>query len=119
MKRNWKSRTQVAKESGFLIIAVVGVLLLGGGGAGAFFMLNPKEAGEEMAEEGLVEEEETEAPATPYYFSLNPPFVVNFVGKGKARFLQVNIDGLTRDPSVKRKHHDASTTNTQQRGIHP
>jgi len=35
------------------------------------------------------------------YFTLNPPFVVNFIGSGSASFLQVNIEGLTRNPLIK------------------
>ncbi|MDX1519669.1 MAG: flagellar basal body-associated FliL family protein, partial [Gammaproteobacteria bacterium] len=35
------------------------------------------------------------------YFSLDPAFVVNFQGKSRARYLQVNIDGMTRNEEVK------------------
>ena len=96
------------KSRTLLIIIVVAVLVLGGGGGGAFFFLKG-DASEELAEgeegadgeDGAEAEEEIEELATPYYFSLNPPFVVNFVGKGRAKFLQVNIDGLTRNSTVK------------------
>lgn len=94
------------KPKTLLIIIIVAVLAVAGGGGGAYVLLKPPATEEELAaedgEEGEAGEEELEEkPATPYYFSLNPPFVVNFVGKGRAKFLQVNIDGLTRDPSVK------------------
>lgn len=86
-----------------LIIIVVVVLLLGGGGA-AFFMMGS--GGEETAaaegaegEEG--EEGEEEAAKEAFYFSLDPAFVVNFQGKSRARYLQVSIDGMTRNEQVK------------------
>jgi flagellar protein FliL len=90
-----------------LIIIIVAVLALAGGG-GAFYYMKGAAPDGEVAdaegdeEDGDAEEEEEEMEMeTPYYFSLNPPFVVNFVGKSRAKFLQVNIDGLTRNPSVK------------------
>ena len=42
-----------------------------------------------------------EVASEAYYFSLDPPFIVNFTGKSRARFLQVSIEGLTRDATVK------------------
>ena len=86
-----------------LILGIVAILAIAGGAT--YYMTHMKSAGEEVAaEEGAEGEEaaaEEEMPQTPFYFSLNPPFVVNFVGKGRAKFLQVNIDGLTRNPRVK------------------
>ncbi len=96
------------KPKTLLLIIIIAVLALAGGGGGAYFFLKGDSADEVAAEDGegvdgeaAEEEEAEEMPATPYYFSLNPPFVVNFVGKGRAKFLQVNIEGLTRNPSVK------------------
>ena len=86
----------------FLIIAVAAILAVSGGAT--YYLTHKPGSGEEVAAEEGAEGEaaaEEEIPVTPYYFSLNPPFVVNFVGKGRAKFLQVNIDGLTRDPRVK------------------
>jgi flagellar protein FliL len=88
-----------------LIIIVAVVLILGGGG-GAFFMMGDKadtkatastedEAGE------VAEGDEATTAAEAIYFSLDPPFIVNFTGKSRARFLQVSIQGLTRDAQVK------------------
>ena len=92
-----------SKGSKKLIIIAVAVVLLLGGGGGAYFMMQGGE--EEMAaaegEEGEEDEDEEDMPQTPHYFTLNPPFVVNFVGKSRAKFLQVNIEGLTRDPQIK------------------
>ncbi len=86
-----------------LIIIIVAVLALGGGGA-AFYFMKGGAADDQVAEaddQVSDAEEEEEVLDTPYYFSLDPPFVVNFAGKGRAKFLQVNIGGLTRNPSIK------------------
>ena len=89
-----------------LIIGVALLALAGGGGAAWFILKAPGAADASVAVDGeagadVAEQEVAEVPATPYYFSLNPPFVVNFVGNGRARFLQVNVEGLTRDARVK------------------
>ncbi len=86
-----------------LIIIVVAVLALAGGGGGFYFMKVAAPDSDLVAvedEKSDVESEE-EVMDTPYYFSLDPPFVVNFAGKGRAKFLQVNIGGLTRNPAIK------------------
>ncbi len=94
------------KKSKLLLILVVVLLIaLTGGGTAYYFMKGaaPLDAvADAESDDGDVNAEDVEeAPATAYYFSLNPPFVVNFVGKSRAKFLQVSISGLTRDPSVK------------------
>lgn len=93
------------KSKTLILIVIISLVALIGGGGGTYFLLSSKDAEAKIAEEGEADgdeaSEEEEMPDTPYYFSLNPPFVVNFVGKGRAKFLQVNIDGLTRNPSVK------------------
>jgi flagellar protein FliL len=84
------------------LIIIVAVVLIAGGGAGAFFMMGDKSEGAtEVSEAGEVAEGDKTAVAEAHYFSLDPPFVVNFTGKSRARFLQVSIEGLTRDISVK------------------
>ena len=87
-----------------IIIVAVAMLILGGGGA-YFFLGGKTEAPATAAAEGE-EGAEGDAEAAPvkteaFYFSLDPRFVVNFVGKSKARFLQVQIDGVTRDSMIK------------------
>ncbi|MFT5133768.1 MAG: flagellar FliL protein [Gammaproteobacteria bacterium] len=88
-----------------LIIILISVLVLSAGG-GAFYFMKIAAPEDTLADGENVEgdgesDEEVEVMDTPYYFSLNPPFVVNFAGKSRAKFLQINIDGLTRVPSVK------------------
>ncbi len=89
----------------FIIVASV---LIAGGGAGAFFMMGEKSAdtpavsdASEKTDSGTEESKEKVASGDAIYFSLDPPFVVNFTGKSRARFLQVSIQGLTRDADVK------------------
>lgn len=91
------------KKSSKMLIIIIAVVVLLGGGGGAFFMMGSG-GEEEVAENGeAVEGEEGEETAAKnaFYFSLDPPFIVNFTGKSRARFLQVNIEGMTRDEKVK------------------
>lgn len=91
------------------LIIIIAVVLLAGGGGGAFFMMGDKaddavvaeEGGEADADADAEEGEETKTAGEAVYFSLDPPFIVNFSGKSRARFLQVSIEGLTRDVKVK------------------
>jgi flagellar protein FliL len=87
------------------LIIIIAVVLLAGGGGGAFFMMGDKADDAAVAEEsGEATEGDAEESATAgeaVYFSLDPPFIVNFTGKSRARFLQVSIEGLTRDIKVK------------------
>lgn len=95
------------KKSSLMIIIIAVVVLLAGGGA--FFMIGDKSGeGEVVSEEGENKENseqsesgESSGLAEAHYFSLDPPFVVNFTGKSRARFLQVSIEGMTRDSTVK------------------
>ena len=91
-------------KSPLLMIIIVAVVCLGLGLGGAWFMMgSDSEADAELAEGETAEGEEGDAAAAKdaFYFSLDPAFVVNFQGKGRARFLQVNIDGMTREEQVK------------------
>ncbi len=94
------------------LIIIVAVVLLVGGGAGAFFMMGDKTTDEVAADESADKSEATkdeegkegaegEKVAEAQYFSLDPPFIVNFSGKSRARFLQVSIEGMSRDVKVK------------------
>ncbi len=77
-----------------IILLIVGVLLLVGASVGAtIFFLG---GGEPPAEEEVAEE----PPKKAHYFSLDPPFVVNFPGSGRGRFLQVTLDAMTYDETV-------------------
>lgn len=93
------------KKSPLMLIIIAAVVLIGGG-AGAYFMMGSGGEDEAVAENGEAAEGEEGAEAdvkSAYYFSLDPAFIVNFTGKSRARFLQVNIEGMTRDETVKEK----------------
>jgi flagellar FliL protein len=58
-----------------------------------------EEEGGEGESEGEDEEEDAE-PSQALYVPINPAFVVNFVDGGKARFLQITMELMTRDPEI-------------------
>ena len=85
-----------------IIIAAVVVLLIGAG-AGMYFMgffddePQQTEAGQ-SAEDGdtkAAEEEEAEPVAERSYWPLEPPFVLNFEGRSKARYMQIGLEVVT------------------------
>jgi flagellar FliL protein len=84
-----------------IIIIIIAVLVLAGAGVGAalFFLGGDEETGtdgEEAAVEEVVEE-----PALPaQYVVLKPEFVVSFQVGPRQRFLQLNIEVMTRKQSV-------------------
>ena len=82
----------------FLLIGIV--LAIVGGGA-YYFMSDSADSKATSRTGGEESDEEEVERRVPYYFTLNPPFVVNFYGKGQAKFLQVKIEGLTRNASIK------------------
>ena len=94
---------QEKKKSPLKLIIIATVLLIVAGGGGAYFMMgnNNAEAAVESADVTAEEGDAVEVASEAYYFSLDPPFIVNFTGKSRARFLQVSIEGLTRDATVK------------------
>ncbi|OGT19969.1 MAG: hypothetical protein A2V90_07730 [Gammaproteobacteria bacterium RBG_16_57_12] len=59
------------------------------------------QAGNEEGDAGGDEGDDAEAPKGPaIYMPLEPAFVVNFQGAGKAKFLQVSVEVMARDPKV-------------------
>ncbi len=64
-------------------------------------------------EETVVEEPKAEH-SQAIYLPLDPAFVVNFEGKGPARFLQINVEVMTRNPDMEehiKKHMPAIRNN--------
>lgn len=82
-----------------VLISLLGVTLLSGAVVGTMWatgFFNSKDKVADGDEEDAEEEEEKEKlPA--FYMPLDPPFVVNFDGQGKARFLQIAIEVMGRD----------------------
>lgn len=82
------------KKKGKLpLILILALVLVGGGGAGAWIAFKPKPDAAKQ-----VEKAKPLAPAI--YFKYDPAFVVNFGGEGSARYLQVMVEAMTRDPQV-------------------
>jgi len=104
---------ETRKGNKLVLIIVIAVVLLGASGGAAYYMsgagddatvAEDSDAGEEGDESEDVDESGDEKTVTgnnAFYFSLDPAFVVNFQGKSRARYLQVNIDGMTRKEDVK------------------
>lgn len=92
---------------GKLIAIILGVVVaLGGGGGAAWFMLGKDAKAEASAESGkkgkkAKDEEGGEhgegAKQPAKYLSLDPAFVVNLAGPDADRYLQVQVELMTRD----------------------
>lgn len=80
-----------------LIIAIAGLLVLGGGGAGAYVTFAGK-GGDEAGKGKKAAEPVAKLPAQ--FVEMDPPFVVNFQPGSQARFLQVAVQLMTRDPEL-------------------
>jgi flagellar FliL protein len=89
------------KKSKLLLFVIIGVVLAGGG-VGGWLALKPKPAEGAVADKPAPAKkvEKGKPPAAPIYFKYDPAFVVNFGGEGSARYLQVMVEAMTRDPVV-------------------
>jgi flagellar protein FliL len=119
-----------AKKSKTLLIIIIAVVLAGSaGGAAAYFFAGNHDEQASAADDEASDEEapakgktakdkkgqkKPEKPRAPaQYVKLDPPFVVNFEAKGLMRFLQVQVEIMSRDaPTVELlKLHDAVIRN--------
>ncbi len=94
-KSSSKTAAPAAKKAGkpwLLIIGIVAVLA-GGGGAAAWFLSKPAHAADGPAAGA----KPAGIPAPAQYVALEPAFVVNLDGGGASRFLQVEVQLMTRD----------------------
>jgi flagellar FliL protein len=83
------------KSKKWLIIGIAAAVVVAGGGAAAWFAMGH---GDSHAMQQQAKAKEPAAP--PLYVALDPPFVVNFEGEQAARFLQVTVQVMTRDPAI-------------------
>jgi flagellar FliL protein len=81
------------KKKGKLLFVILAVVLIAGG-AGAWFAFKPKPD----AAEAQAPAEKTTPKTAALYFKFDPAFVVNFGGEGSARYLQVMVEAMTREP---------------------
>jgi flagellar FliL protein len=82
-----------------ILIIVIALVVIGGGVGGWLFMAKGKTGadgkGAKHAEAAKAAEH---APAQ--YYKFDPAFVVNFGGPENSRFLQIQVEAMTRDPLV-------------------
>jgi flagellar protein FliL len=103
-KSNPKAAKPNAKKAGkpWLLILAVSVIAAGAAGGGAWFFTS--HSGDAKAEQQAAAKNDTKTgniPALAQYFALEPPFVVNLIGSaGGARYLQVEVQLMTRDPEA-------------------
>lgn len=82
-----------------LTIGLVAVIAAGAAGGGAWYFAS--HAGKDVKPDAPKAKSPGEVPAPAQYFALEPPFVVNLVGEtGGARYLQVEVQLMTRDPQA-------------------
>lgn len=96
-----------AKKSKLPLIIAAAVVVLGGGGAGAYFAFKPKAAAAADAAADKSDKGEKSDKADkgakkgpPLFYKFDPAFVVNFGGEGSARYLQVTVEAMARDPAI-------------------
>lgn len=103
-----EENTEVKEKKGIsglklFLIVILPILLMSGTGAGLYFAGVFGGGDAAVSEEGDDAEatgDEEEVVAAAIYVPLEPPFVVNFADAGDARFLQITVEVMTRDPLV-------------------
>jgi flagellar FliL protein len=82
-----------------MLIIVIALVVIGGSVGGWLYLSKGKKAdggkGEQHAEEA-----KAAAHLPAQYFKFDPAFVVNFGGTENSRFLQIQVEAMTRDPQV-------------------
>ena len=79
-------------------IGIVLVLLVGLGTG--LFLAGALDQDSELEEEAAAETEEDAGPEDAHYYSLEPAFVVNVSNGQRSRFLQIEVELMTRDEDV-------------------
>lgn len=82
------------------VVALSVLLLVGGSVAGMYFAGVFGESPKVDAAQGEGEEQQSVAKGPAIYVPFDPAFVVNFSKPGKAKFLQITMQALTRSPEV-------------------
>jgi len=93
------------KKSKLPLIIIAAVVVLGGAG-GAYFAFKPKPAAAAVdaqaaaADKPQKEEKPGAKKSAAVYYKFDPAFVVNFGGEGSARYLQVTVEAMSRNPKI-------------------
>jgi flagellar FliL protein len=102
-KNNPKAVKADAKKSGkpWLLIIAIAVITVGAAGGGAWFFISHSDDAKAEQHAAKDQAKTGNVPAPAQYFALEPPFVVNLIGSaGGARYLQVEVQLMTRDPEA-------------------
>ncbi|HXR19119.1 MAG TPA: flagellar basal body-associated FliL family protein [Steroidobacteraceae bacterium] len=91
-----KAAAEAPKKKGKLLYIIVALLLVGGA-VGGWLAFKPKAA---STAAGAAAEKPAPPHSAALYFKFDPAFVVNFGGEGSARYLQVMVEAMTRDPAM-------------------
>ena len=87
------SKAKKAKGSRKLLWIVVAVVVLGGGGGGGWWWWQAKAASALAAKQAPAAKARTQA----QYYALEPAFVVNLTDEESVRYLQADLQLMTRD----------------------
>lgn len=84
-----------------VLMALAAVVLVGASVGGTLVMTGMfDERGASAAQVAGSADERPAAKRTPVYVEFGEPFVVNFIEDNQIRYLQVRIEGMTRDATV-------------------
>lgn len=90
-----------------IIILLAGILVLGGGGGAAWYFLVMKgdmvaeaDGDMEITDETAVRKKKKRSNEPPLFTGLDPAFVVSFKDQSHARFMQLSVELMSRDPDV-------------------
>ena len=90
-----------AKKSGKLLWIIIAAVVVAGGGTAAFLLMGHKAPKAPDAAAAAETPAAATAPrAAPIYYKFDPAFVVNFGSEGNARYLQITVEAMSRDPAV-------------------
>lgn len=99
-----EEETEVKKSSGtglkIAIIVLTVMLVIGGTVAGLYFGGVFGGGAAESDSEADPDAAEQPVKQAAVYVPLEPPFVVNFQNTDKAKFLQLSMEVMTRDPTI-------------------
>ena len=84
-----------------IIVVAVGLVIALAGTAGGLYALGVFSGDASSAVEQTADGEPVpEVPMPALYVALEPAFTVNFTDKGAVRYLQLQIQAMTRDPDI-------------------
>ena len=83
-----------------LLIVTGAIFICGATGVATYFFLVDKSQGEDEQASDQPEKSEQKSSAPPIYHTLHPKFIVNFLNPGRARYLEVSLEVMSREEKV-------------------